>query len=134
MKGLADVLPVAVLIALEAMATALSFGGAASAAALQQETRAVAAFHRIEIDGQVNVTLIQGATESVSVEAEQAALPRIRTEVHGDTLSIDAEVSRTVWQWFSGRGAGRTPRITIHLKDVDRIEVAGSVTLDADSL
>src|SRR5271169_6284769 len=94
MKGLADILPVAVLIALEAMA-ALSFGGAASAAELQQETRAVAAFHRIEIDGQVNVTLIQGATESVTVEAEQAALRRIRTEVHGDTLSIDAEISRT---------------------------------------
>jgi len=54
----------------------------------------------------------------------KTSLPRIRTEVHGDTLSIDAEISRTVWQWFSGRGAGRTPRVTIHFKDVDRIEAA----------
>lgn len=119
-------------LTLLAALAALSFGS--SAAELQQETRAMAAFHRIEIDGQVNVTLVQGATESVTVEAEQAALPRIRTEVHGDTLSVDAEISRTVWQWFSGRGAGRTPRVTIHLKDVDRIEAAGSVNLDAESL
>src|SRR5271163_2645909 len=126
--------PFAPPLTLLAVLAALSFGGNSAAAELQQETRAVAAFHRIEIDGQVNVTLVQGATESVTVEAEQAALPRIRTEVHGDTLSIDSEISRTVWQWFSGRGVTRTPHITIHLKDVDRIEAAGSVTLDAESL
>jgi hypothetical protein len=126
--------PFAPPLTLLAVLAALTFGGSAAAAELQQETRAVAAFHRIEINGQVNVTLVQGATESVTVEAEQAALPRIRTEVGGDTLSIDAEISRTVWQWFSGRGAGRTPRVTIHFKDVDRIEAAGSVNLDAESL
>jgi hypothetical protein len=108
--------------------------GNVAAAELVQENRVVAGFHRIEIDGQVNVTLVQGTTEGVTVEAEAIALPRIRTEVHGDTLSIDSETSRTVWQWFSGRGVTRTPHITIHLKDVDRIEAAGSVTLDAESL
>ena len=113
---------------------ALSAASEVAAAELVQENRVVAGFHRIEIDGQVNVTLVQGSTEGVTVEAEAAALPRIRTDVHGDTLSIDAEISRSVWQWFSGRGVTRTPRITIHFKDVDRIETAGSVTLDADSL
>ncbi len=117
--------------------TALAALGAASEAAaaeMIQENRAAAGFHRIEIDGQVNITLVQGASEGVTVEAEAAALPRIRTDVHGDTLSVDAEISRSVWQWFSGRGVTRTPHITIYFKDVERIETAGSVTLDAENL
>jgi hypothetical protein len=103
-------------------------------AELQQETRAAAGFHRLSIDGQVNVTLVQGATEDVTIEAATGTLSRIHTDVHGGTLSIDAEGSHSMWQWFSGRGAGPTPRVTIHLRDLDRIEAAGSVTLDADAL
>jgi hypothetical protein len=112
----------------------LAGGRQAAAAELQHETRAVAGFHRLSIDGQVNVTLIQGTTEDVIIEAGAAALPRIHTEVHGSTLSIDAEGSHSMWQWFSGRGAGPAPRVTIHLRELDRIEAAGAVTLDAESL
>ncbi len=132
MKGLPDLLPVAVLIALGAMAALPC--GAASAVELQQETRAVAGFHRIEIDGQARVTLVQGPTEDVTIEAAAAAMPRIHTDVRGGTLSVDVETSRSIWQWFSGRGAGPTPHLTIHLRDVDRIEGAGTVTLDAGRL
>jgi hypothetical protein len=42
--------------------------------------------------------------------------------------------SRSIWQWFSGRGTSRTPHVTIRLRDVDRIEAAGAVTLDAGGL
>ena len=54
-------LPFAPPLTLLAVLAALSFGASSAAAELQQETRAMAAFHRIEIDGQVNVTLVQGA-------------------------------------------------------------------------
>ncbi len=123
-------LPLTVVAALAVLAG----GGPAAAAELQHETRAAAGFHRLEIDGQVNVTLVQGTTEEVTIEAVAAALPRIHTEVHGGTLSIDAEGSHSMWQWFSGRGAGPPPRVTIHLRDLDRIEAAGAVTLDSESL
>jgi hypothetical protein len=118
-----------------AMALAVLIGGGQAAAAeLQHETRVAAGFHRLEIDGQVNVTLVQGTTEDVTIEAMAAALPRIHTDVGGGTLSIDVEGSHSMWQWFSGRGAGPTPRVTIHLRDLDRIEAAGQVTFDAESL
>jgi len=115
-------------------APALLGGAAAAAADLGQETRAVKGFHRIEINGHADVTLVQGASESVTVEALTAALPRIRTEVHGGTLIVNAPDMHSFWQLFSAPGASRAPHITIHLRELDRIEAGGTVTLDAESL
>jgi hypothetical protein len=124
---------VPVLTVVGAAAT-LSYGHNATAVELQQETRAVAGFRRIEIDGQVNVALIQGNAEGITIEASSSSLARIRTEVRGDTLVVDVVEPRSIWQWFSGRGTSRTPHVTIRLRDIDRIEAAGTVTLDAGSL
>jgi len=115
-------------------ALAVLAGGPAASAEVQRETRDVAGFHRIDINGQAKVTLVQGPTESVTIEAAAAAMPQIHTSVHGGTLSVDVETPHSVWQWFSGRGLGPTPHVTIHLRDIDRIEGAGSVTLDAERL
>jgi hypothetical protein len=129
MKASLVVLALPLLAAVAVVAYASPAGSEES-----QETRAVAGFRRIEINGQVNVTLVQGTTEGVTIDAPAAALSRIRTEVHGQTLVVDVTGSGSIWQWFSGRGAGRTPHITIHLRDVERIEAAGAVTVDADTL
>ncbi len=108
--------------------------GPAVAVEMQEETRAASGFHRIEIDGSADVILVQGASEGVTIEAAASALPHIQTNVRGDTLHIDVETQHSMWQWFSGRNAGPTPRITIHLRELDRIEAAGTVTVEADSL
>jgi hypothetical protein len=133
MKPVLVALAVPVLTMLGGTA-ALSYGRDASAVELQQETRAVAGFHRIEINGQANVTLVQGTAEGVTIEAPPSSLARIRTAVRNETLVVEVAQARSIWQWFSGRGTSRTPHITIRLRDVDRIEAAGAVTLDADSL
>jgi Putative auto-transporter adhesin, head GIN domain len=125
--------PAPARLALTLTVLAALAAGPAAAVELQQETRAVAGFHRIDINGEARVTLVQGATESVTLEAAAAALPRIHTDVHGGTLSVDVETAHSVWRWFSG-GGGPTPRVTIHLRDIDRIEGAGSVTLDTEHL
>jgi len=78
------------------------------------------------------VTLVQGATEGVTVEAPASA--HVRTEVRDQTLVVDAQDQRRVWQWFSGRGAGRTPHVTINVRDLNRIEAAGAIKLVADSI
>jgi hypothetical protein len=104
------------------------------AAEVQQETRAASGFHRIDIDGKLDVTLVQGDTEGVTIEAPAAVLPRIRTQVRGGTLAVEGAEDRSFWDWFSGRSTRRTPRITIHLREVDRIEAAGAVTIGADAL
>ncbi|HSS71839.1 MAG TPA: head GIN domain-containing protein [Casimicrobiaceae bacterium] len=123
---------IAVRVLLPALA-ALAFGSQAGAAELQQESRVATGFHRIDIDGTFEVTLVQGDAEGVTVEATAAALPQIRTQVHGGTLVVHG-IDRSVWDWFSGRRSGRATRVTIRLREVDRIEASGAVTLDADSL
>jgi hypothetical protein len=122
------------LLAAVGIVVALSCAPGASAVELQQETRAVGGFHRIEINGEANVTLVQGGTESITIEAPSSSLPHVRTAVRGETLVVDAVEPRSFWQWFSGRSGSRIPQVTIHLRDVDRIEAAGTVKLDADSL
>lgn len=127
MKAFLIVLAVPVLTAMAALAQAPP---AAAAEELQQETRVVAGFRRVEINGMVRVTLVQGTAEGVTIEAPAAGLPRISTEVHGGTLVVD--VPRPAWHWFSG--TDRAPHVTVRLRDLDRIELAGAVTLDSDSL
>jgi len=124
----------ALVLAALATIAAVSFARNTPSGELVREDRAAAGFHRLEIDGQVEVTLVQGAAEGVTVEAPSSMLRRVRTEVRDGTLFIDAAEQRRMWQWFSGRRGRRTPRITVNLREVDRIEVAGAVTVAADSL
>lgn len=117
-----------------AASAALAPAGPAAAEELQQETRAATGFRRIDINGQVNVTLVQGADEGVSIDAPAASLAQIHTEVRADTLVVDVAETRSLWHWLFGGGSGRTPHVTIRLRDLDRIEAAGSVTVHADRL
>jgi len=124
----------ALVLAALATIAAVSFARNTPSGETVREDRAAAGFHRLEIDGQVEVTLVQGAAEGVTVEAPSSMLRRVRTEVRDGTLFIDAAEQRRMWQWLSGRRGRRTPRITVNLREVDRIEVAGAVTVAADSL
>jgi hypothetical protein len=106
----------------------------AAAAEAVRETRPAAGFSRIEIVGDAEVTLRQGTTEGVTLEASQQALRGIDTEVDGRTLSITLTDSRKWWDWVLGGTSTRTPRITIDLIRLDRVEIAGSVRLSAAAI
>jgi hypothetical protein len=116
------------------LALAITVCSPAGAAEAVRETRPAAGFSRIEIVGDAEVILRQGATEGVTVEASQQALRGIETEVDGRTLSIMLHDSRKWWDWVLGGTSTRTPRITIDLIRLDRVEVAGSVRLSAASI
>jgi hypothetical protein len=135
MKAVLPPLRARLAMTLLAIAT-LSLVASASAAEPQQETRAATGFHRIDIDGKFEVVLVQGDAEGVTVEGPAALLPRVRTEVKAGTLVVDMTESShsSVWDWFSGRSSSRTPRVTVRLRELDRIEAAGAVTLTAESL
>ncbi len=124
----------ALVLAALATIAAVSFARNTPTGEVVREDRAATGFHRLEIDGQVEVTLVQGAAEGVTVEAPSSMLRRVRTEVRDGTLFIDAAEHRRTWQWFSGRRGRGTPRVTVNLREVDRIEAAGAVTVAADSL
>ena len=111
---------------------ALSLNRGAARSEITHETRDATGFHRIEIAGAADVTLVQGTAEGVSIDAPASV--RVRTEVREGTLVVDTEDRRRTWQWFAGSGARHTPRITINLRELDRIEAAGVIKLVADGL
>ncbi|HEV7414118.1 MAG TPA: head GIN domain-containing protein [Casimicrobiaceae bacterium] len=121
------------LIAVAAVWTTLAATGGYAADVLR-ETRAVTGFSRIEIDGQADITLRQGTTEGLILEATAQGLKQIQTEVRGRTLRISLVDQSHWWQWMTGGSATRTPRITIDLIQIERIEAAGAVNILADSL
>lgn len=106
----------------------------ASAAERVRETRVATGFARIDIDGQADVTLRQGSSEGVTIEASAQALPRIRTEVRDGTLIISLEDQRHWWDWVPGGGSTRSPRITIDFTRLERIDAAGALKFRAETL
>jgi hypothetical protein len=122
------------IVVLGALVTIAAFSLNRSAAKneITHETRDATGFHRIEIAGVAVVTLVQGAAESVSVDAPASV--RVRTDVRDGTLVVDTEDRRPSWQWFAGRGTRQTPRVTINLRELDHVEAAGAVKLVADTL
>ncbi|MEP6996276.1 MAG: DUF2807 domain-containing protein [Betaproteobacteria bacterium] len=97
------------LIAITAVCTTLASAGSFAADVLR-ESRAATGFSRIEIDGQADITLRQGKTEGITLEATAQGLKQIRTEVRGRTLRISLVEQSYWWQWIIGGSATRTPR------------------------
>ncbi len=56
-----------------------------------KESRQVFNFNGITLNGPGKLTIIMGDTESLSIEAEECVLPRIRTEVVGKMLFLGLE-------------------------------------------
>lgn len=121
------------LIAVAVLCASLAAGGG-NAADVSRETRPVANFSRIEIDGQADITLQQGTTEGVTLEAAAGRLKQIHTDVRGRTLRIRLVDQSHWWQWITGGASTRTPRVTINFIQLERIEAAGAVNIVADSL
>ena len=99
-----------------------------------RDARAVSGFNRIEVNGVAEVTLRQGARESVTVEAAAAQATSVETSVHDGTLTITVADQRRLADWLRWAGHSRTPRITVEVVKLDRIESAGAVKLLASHL
>jgi hypothetical protein len=123
-----------VLATFAAAALVLEPAMAASQGDVASETRNLSGFHRIDVQGEFDVTLVQGSTESVTIEAPASVIPKVVTEVHNGTLSIAVRSDRGLWNWLSGRGLSKPVRLTINLRELDFIEGAGAFNLEADTL
>lgn len=91
------------------------------------ETRAVTAFKVIEVDYPAQVFITQGASESVTVKADDDFLPGLQTRVRNDTLEIFYKVD-------SGKRINPTKpvKITVVVKDLREVdfESAGELSID----
>ena len=108
--------------------------GTGTAATMTSETRSVAPFHRIDVGGTADVTLVQGDAESVEIESPVGSTA-VRTAVHDGRLVIAGRHLPRSFLWLFGSGAKHpAPRITIHFRTLDAIALSGAVKLDAPTL
>jgi hypothetical protein len=95
--------------------------GQSDAGPVRAETREVGAFDSVDMTGAARLEITIGPKESLVVEARDAALKRLETEVHGNTLRVRTKRARD-WVW-----GGDRPRLTVRitLPKLDSLEVSG---------
>ncbi len=86
--------------------------------------RHLSGFNAINVAGPFDVDIIQGATESVKVEAPADVMEHILTEVNGGVLKIYSK--HDLWNW--GNWFGHHKKILVHVtaKALNEINISGS--------
>jgi len=97
---------------------------------LTTDTRKVSGFDSVLFSAIGDVTIIQGPTESLTIEAEDNILPKIITEVRGAQLYIGFD--RQNWQDIVRPTKGI--KFTLAVKSLNSLEMSGVGSLTADSL
>lgn len=94
------------------------------------EKRAVSGFDAVSLSGTGDVTLTQGESESLEIEAEDNIIPHIVTEVKGSTLYIyeDQRASRTSLQ------PTRPIHFNLAIKNLKSFDLSGAGSIHAASL
>jgi hypothetical protein len=89
---------------------------------LATESRQVSGFTEVELTGFGELTIEQTGTESLTISAEDNLLPRLTSEVSGDTLVLGEEPNTTI---------RTTKPITYSLtvKDLTGLAISGSGTI-----
>ncbi len=89
-------------------------------------TRSVAGFHGVVLELPADLTIIQGATEGVTVETDDNIAPWIETAVSAGQLVLRAR-----------QGASIQPsalKIGVHIRKVDSVAVSGAGNVHANGL
>jgi Putative auto-transporter adhesin, head GIN domain len=133
------VLPLVVLLAIAAAVAAAwftldrSFGraGMVRGGETTSVQRSLPPFTRIAVGGLADITLVQGAVEAVSFEAPAKQVARVRIDVRDGTLRIENASSGNFWSFLFGGGT-RPIRATVTFRDLNAVDISGSVKLRAD--
>jgi predicted small secreted protein len=92
-------------------------------------TRNVGNFDSLLFAGIGDVTIVQGTSEGLKIEAEDNIMDKIITEVRGTQLYIGFE--RANWQDIVRPTKGI--KLTLNVKDLNSMEISGVGSLNADS-
>ncbi len=90
-------------------------------------------FRRIEVAGQAEITLVQGAETSILVETPGRDPARVEFEVQGGTLEIHAADRIRWWDFLSGRSKSKVS-IIVTFRELESIEAAGAVQIIAGKM
>jgi hypothetical protein len=92
-----------------------------------EESRDVSGFDEVELRGAGNLTIEQTGSESLTVEAEEGVLPKLRTEVVNDRLVIGPEPGTVI----------RTTapiNYKLSVEALDALDVSGSGDVEAEGI
>jgi len=94
---------------------------------VRTETRTIRSFNEVELRDQGTLIIEQGATESLTIEAEDNILPLLTSNVNGKTLVLDVQdnyILRTK----------KEIRYRLSVKDLGAIRVSGSGNVEVAKL
>jgi hypothetical protein len=94
------------------------------------ENRPVGGFSAVALLGSGEVVLTQGATEGVTVEADDNLLQYVRTDVRGGTLELGFDDAG----WRERYQPSRPIRFLVSLRTVSALDLAGAGSLTATQL
>jgi hypothetical protein len=90
-------------------------------------------FNRLVIEGFADVTLAQGDSEAVRIDAGAKQLASMQARVSDGTLTIANGAARSWWSGFFGLGA-RGAKITVTFRELDTVVATGAVKIRAESV
>ncbi|HEX9302255.1 MAG TPA: head GIN domain-containing protein, partial [Casimicrobiaceae bacterium] len=113
-----------------------AFSGRAPAhgGAVVSETRPLEPFSRLGIDGLAEVTLVQGTTEAITIEAPAKQMTHVGTDVSDGTLTISSAGGSRGFLGSLFRGGARPAKVTITFRTLDGIRASGAVKLRTEGL
>ena len=94
---------------------------------VMSEARDVSGFNEVELKGGGNLSLEQTGSESLTVEAEEDVLPKIRTEVENKRLIISPERNTSI-------NTTKPINYKLAVKDLNTLEVSGSGNVEAKDI
>ena len=93
----------------------------------------VGPFTRVALNGYAELLLVQGEREAVTIEATPRASARVRIRSADGKLTIDAVDDRPWWGFLAG-GSPRPPKVTVHFRTLEALDLAGAVKVAAASI
>ncbi|MEO8345943.1 MAG: DUF2807 domain-containing protein [Betaproteobacteria bacterium] len=100
----------------------------------QTESTPLGPFKRIEISGSAVVTLVQDTNGPLVASVPQTQGTQVTVKVQKETLIIKAADGSRWWGNLFGRGPSGTAQITIHFKELERIDVSGGIKIFARAI
>ena len=94
---------------------------------VMSEARDVSGFNEVELKGVGNLSLEQTGSESLTVEAEEDVLPKIRTEVENKRLIISPERNTSI-------NTTKPINYKLTVKNLNTLEVSGSGNVEAEDI
>jgi hypothetical protein len=101
-------------------------------AVVVSQNRTLPPFSRVIVEGMVDIELIQGPDEGITIEAPGRATGGVKAEVRDGTLTVESSGREG---WFGGAfGGTRTARVVVRFRTLEHVRASGAVKIHADDI